>query len=239
MAESRREGAGGDLARRGAAEFVGTFFLVFVGVGAVATDAAFGGLGPVGVALAFGAVVAAMVYATGHISGAHLNPAVTLGFLSTGHVTRTDAAAYVGAQVLAAVVAAGALEVMLGLAPAVGTTVPDVPLAAAFGVEVLITFALMFVIMAVATDPRATGSLAGVAIGLAVTMGALMGGGPTGGSMNPARSFGPALATGEWTAHWLYWVAPCVGAVAGARCYRMIQVVEVTPPTPGPSKERV
>jgi MIP family channel proteins len=211
------------LLQRSAAEFVGTFFLVFIGVGAIATDVRYGSLGTVGIALAFGAVVAAMVYATGHLSGAHLNPAVTLGFTATGHFARRDAYGYVAAQLAGATVAAFVLDTTLGLGPAIGVTSPTVPLAGAFAMEGFITFALMFVIMAVATDGRVVPGFAGVAIGLAVAMGAMVGGPVTGGSMNPARSFGPSLATGQWPAHWLYWVAPCMGAVAGAVSYQLLR----------------
>lgn len=219
-----------DLAQRCGAEFIGTFLLVFVGVGAIATDAAHGAPGSLGIALTFGAVVAAMVYATGHISGAHLNPAVTLGFVSAGRMSIPDAVAYVCVQMMAAGSASLLLDATVGLQTAVGVTTPAISLPSALAIEATITFALMFVIMAVATDRRASASLAGVAIGLAVMMGALMAGPLTGGSMNPARSFGPSLATGEWTAHWLYWLAPCAGALLAVRSY--LAVARVDPPAP-------
>lgn len=211
-----------DLIRRCGAEFVGTFMLVFVGVGAIAADASGAGLGAIGISLAFGAVVAAMVYATGHISGAHLNPAVTLGFSAAGRMSPRDALAYAGTQIVAATAAALLLDAVVGLTPAIGVTAPSVPIPGAIVVELVTTFGLMFVIMAVATDPRASPALAGVAIGLAVAMGALMGGAFTGASMNPARSFGPAFATGSWNAHWLYWAAPGIGALLAVGCYGLL-----------------
>jgi MIP family channel proteins len=211
-----------DLARRCAAEAVGTFFLVFIGVGAIAVDARTGALGHLGVSLAFGLVVATMVYATGHISGAHLNPAVTLGFRAMGRFESRNVPPYIGAQIFGAVAAATLLASTLGLPDGAGATVPTTALIPAWALELVLTFGLMFVIAAVATDERSVPGFAGLAIGFAVAMGALMGGPMTGASMNPARSFGPALATGQWSAHWLYWTAPICGAVLGGLTYQFI-----------------
>lgn len=211
-------------ARRSVAEGIGTFFLVFIGAGAVAVDAHTGGaVGHVGIALAFAFVVLGMVYAIGHISGAHINPAVTLGFWSAGRFPREGVLPYLTAQCSGAGLAGFGLFWILDGPEVLGATVPSVPLGPAFGLELLLTFALMFVIMAVATDRRVAGGFAGLAIGLTVGFGALMGGPLTGASMNPARSLGPAVAGGGWTAHWLYWAAPVLGAVMAAATYDWIR----------------
>ena len=201
----------------------GRFFLVFVGVGAIAVDRGTQALGHVGVSLCFGFAVCAMVYATGHISGAHLNPAVTFAFRVTGRCPRGDALPYVAAQVFGALAAAVLLRVTIELPTGTGTTIPQIPLASAWVTEFVLTFALMFVIAAVATDPRAHGTTAGLAIGIAVAMGALVGGPLTGGSMNPARSLGPAIVTGVFRSHWVYWTAPVVGAISGALAYEVVR----------------
>lgn len=213
---------GRDLARRALAEAVGTFALVFIGCGAVRADALTGGaLGPVGIALAFGAVITTMIMATGHISGAHFNPAVTLAFASIGQIRWREVPAYVLAQGAAAVLGAAAVA-GLGDSTVVGATTPSLPLSQAFVVETIITFFLMFVITAVATDKRAPQATAGLAIGGTVMLAALVCGGHTGASMNPARSLGPALFDSlEFL--WLYFTAPVLGAVLGAWTYRVIQ----------------
>jgi aquaporin Z len=162
----------------------------------------------VGVALAFAFVVIAMVYALGHISGAHINPAVTLGFWSVGRFPASEVAPYVAAQCLGATAASALSRAALGAVGHVGATLPHVPVLTAFGIEWLLSFALMFVIMAVATDERVADGFAAIAVGLTVGFCALVGGPLTGASMNPARSFGPALIGGLWQAHWLYWIAP-------------------------------
>jgi MIP family channel proteins len=219
-----------NLPRRCLAELVGTFFLVLVGGGAIASNAEGGAIGALGIALAFAFVVAAMVYATGHLSGAHLNPAVTLALSSIGRISARDGAAYAAAQVVGATAACVLLERGIGLDVGAAVTAPSIATASAFVTETLITLGLTFVIVAVATDERAARSMSGVAIGLAVGMGALFAGPLTGGSMNPARSFGPAVVVGEWSSHWLYWAAPCVGAVGGAWAYQAARGRSPDPP---------
>jgi MIP family channel proteins len=216
----------GAAARRAAAEGIGVFFLVLAGCGAIAVDRETGALGPAGVAAAFGLVVLVMVMATGHVSGAHLNPAVTLGFFSLGRIDARSAGSYVAAQFLGATAAAACLAALLPIEAAaarLGATVPSGSTLQSLALETLLTSMLMFVIVSVATDERAQGQLAGVAIGGAVALGSLWGGPVSGASMNPARSFGPALVSGVWTDHWIYWAGPIAGAVAGAWAYRRIQ----------------
>ena len=182
-----------------------------------------GAIGHTGVALAFAFVVTAMVYALGHLSGAHINPAVTLGFWSVRRFPAREVAPYIVAQIVGATAGSGVLRSVLGPVGHLGATLPSVPIGGAFAVEWLLSFALMFVIMAVATDERSANGLAGVAVGLTVGFCALTGGPLTGASMNPARSFGPALIGGIWTAHWVYWIAPITAMIMAARLYDVLR----------------
>lgn len=182
-----------------------------------------GAIGETGVSLAFGFVVAGMIYTVGHLSGAHINPAVTIGFWSVGRFPRSKVPIYLAAQVLGAIAASVVLQTTLGNVAFLGATVPAVDVHAAFILEWLLSFVLMFVIMAVATDERAVRSFAGPAVGLTVAFDALMGGPLTGASMNPARSFGPALIAGVWTAHWLYWLAPVGAMITAAWAYEALR----------------
>ena len=218
-------GNGIELWRRAAAEGLAAFALVFAGCGAIVTDASYdGALGTVGIGLVFGLIIMVMIYATGHLSGAHINPAVTIAFTLTRHFGVRDAAAYIAAQLAGAT--AGAL-VLLAVWPdkpaALGATVPSVAAGSALVYEVILTAILMFVIIAVATDTRAVGAAAAIAIGATVGLDAIFGGPVTGASMNPARSFGPALAAGEWQDFWIYVVGPVAGAAAGAFAYQLVR----------------
>ncbi len=220
-----------DLRRRAAAEAIGAFALVFAGCGAIVTDAEHpGALGTVGIALVFGLVIMAMVYATGHLSGAHLNPSVTLAFTLTRHFPVRDAIVYIGAQLAGAIAGAALLLAVWPSQPAsLGATLPSVGTGSALVYEAVLTAFLMFTIMAVATDTRAVGAGAAIAIGGVIGLDALFGGPITGASMNPARSIGPALVSGELHDLWIYLVAPVVGAAVGALAY---QLVRGTPSTP-------
>lgn len=212
------------------AESLGTFALVFAGCGAAITDAATGGrLGPVGIALTFGFVIAAMVFALGPISAAHFNPAVTLGFAAAGRFPWRHVPAYVGAQTAGALLASLLHRLLYGSGAAAkaafGATVPVVPLPAAAGFEVVLTFLLMLVIMAVATDRRVPGAVPGLAIGLTVAVCACFAGPETGASMNPARSLAPALLAGGTALADLplYLIAPPAGAALAALCYELLR----------------
>jgi aquaporin NIP len=213
------------LARRAAAEALAAFALVFAGCGAIVTDARYDhALGTVGIALVFGLVIMAMVYATGHLSGAHINPAVTIAFAAARHFPPREAAAYIAAQLAGATAAALLLLAVWPDQPAeLGATVPSVRAASALVCEIVLTAVLMFVITAVATDTRAIGAGAAIAIGGTVGLDALLGGPVTGASMNPARSFGPALASGQWSDFWLYLAGPIAGAALGAFAYQLIR----------------
>ena len=215
--------SGGRL-RRLIAEAVGTFFLVLIGPGAAMVNAfSDGTVSHAGVALAFAFVVTAMVFALGHLSGAHINPAVTLAFWSVRRFPGPEVLPYLMAQCFGAILAAAALVGILGPVGGFGATVPAVSVGRAFGLEWLLSFALMLVVMAVATDRRVPGGFAALAVGLTVGFCALMGGPITGASMNPARSFGPAVVGGIWQAHWVYWLAPITGMVAAAHLYEHLR----------------
>jgi aquaporin NIP len=224
------------LLRRAIAEGIAAFALVFAGCGAVITNATHpGSLGAVGVSLVFGLVIMAMVYATGHLSGAHINPAVTFAFTLTRHFPRRDAVAYVIAQLAGATAAAFVLAASWPGKPAsLGATVPTVGVTTALLYETVLTAFLMFVIISVATDTRAVGAAAALAIGGTVGLDALVGGAITGASMNPARSFGPALASGQWHEFWIYPVGPLLGATLGALAYQYIRTPR-TPPGGAPA----
>jgi MIP family channel proteins len=213
------------LARRAAAEGLAAFALGFAGCGAIVANARYdSSLGTVGVALVFGLVIMVMVYATGHLSGAHINPAVTAAFALTRHFPPKEAIAYVVAQCLGAL--AGALVLLAAWTdkPAnLGATVPSVGTGTALLYEIVLTAFLMFVIVAVATDTRAVGAAAAIAIGGTVGLDALFGGPVTGASMNPARSLGPALAAGEWRDFWVYVAGPLAGASLGALAYQLVR----------------
>ena len=213
------------LPRRVAAEALAAFALVFAGCGAIVADAQYdGALGAVGVSLVFGLIIMVMVYATGHLSGAHINPAVTIAFTLSRHFPPRDALAYVGAQIAGATAGALALLAVWTDKPAhLGATIPTVGTGSALVYEVVLTAFLMFVIMAVATDTRAVGAAAAIAIGGTVGLDALFGGPVTGASMNPARSFGPALASGTWHAFWIYVLGPVLGAALGALAYQLVR----------------
>jgi len=218
-------GNGIELWRRAAAEGLAAFALVFAGCGAIVADARYdGALGVVGIGLVFGLVIMAMIYATGHLSGAHINPAVTIAFTLTRHFSARDAAAYVAAQLAGAAAAALLLLAIWPDQPAsLGATVPSVAVGSALVYEAVLTAVLMFVIVAVATDTRAVGEAAAIAIGATVGLDAMFGGPISGASMNPARSAGPALVSGDLHALWLYIVAPLVGAAIGALTYQLIR----------------
>ncbi|MFQ5628973.1 MAG: MIP/aquaporin family protein [bacterium] len=211
------------------AEFIGTFALIFVGVGAIAADNITPGVGLTGIALAHGLTIAVMASATAAISGGHLNPAVTIGLLSAGKIDLKNAIGYVVAQCLGGIVAAGLikLSVPATITAAVSMGTPAVNAAAdvtpmmALVTEIILTFFLIFVIYGTAVDKRAP-KVGGLFIGLTVTLDILMGGPISGAAMNPARHLGPALLGGGLQNTWIYWVGPVIGGVLAALVYRHV-----------------
>ena len=173
----------------------------------------------------FGGAVSIMIYATGHISGAHLNPAVTLAFYWRGRFPKSKLLPYIAAQILGATLASSAHWLIWGGEHHFGATQLSVSIGTGFIVEFILSFVLMFVIMSVATDSRAVGELAGIAIGSTVALCAFVGGPLTNASMNPARSIGPAIFALDASVLWLYIAAPIMGAGLGAFCYDKIRCV--------------
>ena len=215
---------GNSLFNKAIAELIGTFALVFAGCGSVMVAARFPGTVPPGaVSLVFGLVVAAMIYSVGHISGAHFNPAVTLAFAVARHFPKRDVLFYWAAQFIGAVAASGALFFLLPPGSEFGATHSHVGNWAGLGWEIILSFFLMFVIVSVATDTRAVGTMAGAAIGSTVTLAAFVGGPVTGASMNPARSLAPALFDGNFSDQWIYFAGPAIGAALAALVYNRIR----------------
>ncbi len=204
------------------AEFIGTFVLVFAGTGAVVVNAQTGALGNTGIAFVFGFVVAAMIYAIGHISGAHMNPAVTIAFWLGKKFDKKNALPYISSQILGAIFASLLIVAILGTDAFAGATLPkDENFMQSFYLEIILTFFLMLVI--VGSTSGNYQQFAGLAIGLTVGLDALFGGPISGASMNPARSFGPALISGNFSYHWIYWAAPILGAALAVLAYNIIK----------------
>jgi MIP family channel proteins len=208
------------------AEAIGTFILVFMGTGAVVVDRiSQGAITHLGISSVFGAVVAALIYSLGHVSGAHFNPAVTLAFWRSGFFPGQRVVPYIVGQCVGAIAASGLLRVTFGVVANLGATLPlgDNWLQA-FILETVLTFILMFVIFGSGLDRRAPIGFAGIAIGLTVMVEAAVMGPITGASMNPARSLAPALVAGLWQHHWVYWVAPILGAQLAGWVYRWLSL---------------
>jgi MIP family channel proteins len=212
------------IVHRVAAEFIGTFALVFAGAGAIVVSASRdGAIAHEGIAAVFGLVIMVMIYAVGHISGAHFNPGVTLGFAVARRFPMADILPYWLGQFGGAICGALLLLVLFDDVASLGATLPSVSDSDAFILEVVLTFFLMFVIISVATDTRAVGQAAAIAIGGTVGLEALFGGPISGASMNTARSLGPAVVSGELDALWIYVLAPPIGAVLGALTYEFVR----------------
>lgn len=221
-----------DLLKSSLAEAVGTFILVFIGCGAILVNESSGGaLGHAGIAMTFGLTVMTVIFAIGHVSGAHINPAVTIALLMIKRVSLTKTLCYCVAQVLGAVLAALALKYTVATGDNLGVTTPVGSITQAFLMETLMTAFLVFMVVALVTDPRASSSLGALAVGGVITVDAFVGGPITGASMNPARSLGPALVAGQLEHIWLYVAAPLLGGLIGAGLYWMIGARTISKPS--------
>ncbi|KAJ7945108.1 Aquaporin NIP5-1 like [Quillaja saponaria] len=215
------------LARKLGAEFVGTFILIFAATAGPIVNQKYNGVETlIGNAACAGLAVMIVILSTGHISGAHLNPSLTIAFAALRHFPWVQVPAYIGAQVSASICASFALKGVFNPFMSGGVTVPSVSIGQAFALEFIITFNLLFVVTAVATDTRAVGELAGLAVGATVMLNILVAGPASGGSMNPVRTLGPAVAAGNFKALWIYLVAPTLGALVGAGTYTAVKLPE-------------
>lgn len=207
-----------------AAEFLGTFALVFAGTGAiVVNDVSGGAVTHVGVALTFGLVVLAMIYVLGDVSGAHLNPAVTIAFWAARRFPGASIVPYALSQCAGALAASLVMRALFPAHPTLGATHPAGPALQSLVLEAILTFILMFAILGVSTGPREKGAFAAVAVGAVVGLEALFAGPVSGASMNPARSFAPALVSGDLSALWIYLVAPTAGGLLAVLACRCVQ----------------
>lgn len=212
------------LSHKFVAEGMGAFALVFAGTGAIMIDdVTAGGIGHVAIGLTFGLVIMVMIYACGHISGAHFNPAVTLAFAVGRHFPWSHVPHYWGAQLLGGLLASLLLRTLFGDVANLGTTMPRGSAGQSFVLEMTLTLILMFVITSVATDERAVGQAAAIAIGGTIGLEALFAGPISGASMNPARSLAPAIVSGTWDGQWLYVAGPALGAIGGVLLYRFVR----------------
>jgi aquaporin Z len=214
----------GEALRKVNAEVFGTFALVFAGTGAIViNDVTAGGVSHVGIALTFGLIVLAMIYALGDVSGCHLNPAVTIGFYMARRLRGKSVLPYIASQCAGALLASVTLRIMFPAHMTLGATLPSGPLLQSFVLEFILTLILMFVVLSVSEGPKEKGILAGVAIGAIVGLEALFGGPISGASMNPARSLAPAIVAMQLEVVWIYLTAPVLGACASVLLCRCIQ----------------
>ncbi len=210
--------------RKLAAELIGTFILVFAGTGAIViNDARSGVISHVGIALTFGLVVLTMVYAVGDVSGAHLNPAVTLGFFAARRLSARWIVPYIVSQCAGALLASLVLRFMFPTHTTLGATLPAGSVGQSFALEAILTFILMFVILSVSTGAKEKGITAGIAVGAVIGLEALFAGPISGASMNPARSLAPALVSLHPESLWVYLTAPVLGAVVSVLACRCVQ----------------
>lgn len=218
------------IARKAIAEAMGTFAMVFAGTGAIViNNVSEGAITHVGIALTFGLVVMAVIYALGEVSGAHINPAVTLAFWAAGRFKAREIVPYLVAQLIGAVAASALLLVLFGNVKSLGATLPAGAPWQSFVLEVVLTWFLMFVILGVSTGARESGIMAGAAIGGVVALEAIFAGPISGASMNPARSLAPALMSGHLEHVWVYLLAPVVGALLAVPSAALVRLRKPKP----------
>jgi aquaporin NIP len=212
------------LGKKLVAEFIGTFALVFAGTGAIVINqVSTGAISHVGIALTFGLIVLAMIYTLGDISGAHLNPAVTLGFWMAGRFPGGTLIPYISAQLVGAFCASGLLRFLFPENASLGATIPDGPAIQSFILELILTWLLMLVILNVSTGAKEKGITAGIAVGSVIALEAMFAGPICGASMNPARSIAPAVVGGNLQHLWIYLAAPVLGALLAVPTCTCIQ----------------
>jgi aquaporin NIP len=210
--------------RKCLAEILGTFAMVFAGTGAIVINDVSGGMVThAGIAVTFGLIVLAMIYAIGDISGAHINPAVTIAFWWAGRFPGRRVGPYLASQLTGALLASGALRLMFAAHPTLGLTHPAGSQFQSFVLEFMLTAILMFVILGVSTGAKDQGIMAGLAIGAVVMLEAMFAGPISGASMNPARSLGPAVVSGHLHDLWIYLTAPVLGAIAAVMAWRAVR----------------
>ncbi|KAJ4978337.1 hypothetical protein NE237_009117 [Protea cynaroides] len=215
------------LTKKVGAEFVGTFILIFAATAGPIVNQKYNAAETlIGNAACAGLAVMVVILSTGHISGAHLNPSLTIAFATFRHFPWVQVPAYIMAQVSASICASFTLKTVFHPFMSGGVTVSSVSVGQAFALEFLVSFILLFVVTAVATDTRAVGEMAGIAVGATVMLNILVAGPSSGGSMNPVRTLGPAIAAGNYREIWIYIIAPTLGALAGAGVYTVVKLQE-------------
>jgi aquaporin Z len=213
--------------RKFIAEAIGTFMMVFAGTGAIViNDVTAGSVTHVGIAITFGLVVMAMIYAIGDVSGAHLNPAVTFGFVISGRLSGRSLFPYIVSQLAGAFLASALVLLLFGNRVSLGATIPAGSAWQSFGLEAVLTCILMFVILCVSTGTKEVGTMAGIAVGGVIALEAMFAGPICGASMNPARSLSPAIVSGNFHALWVYLIAPFAGSAVSVLLWRATREFE-------------
>ncbi|KAL3844922.1 hypothetical protein ACJIZ3_002325 [Penstemon smallii] len=210
------------------AELIGTYFVIFAGCGSVAVNKIYGGsITFPGICVTWGLIVMVMIYTVGHVSGAHFNPAVTITFTLLGRFPWKQVPLFIIAQLSGSILASATLAVMFDITTETYYgTLPVGSNGQSFAIEIIISFLLMFVVSGVATDSRAVGEMAGLAVGMTIMLNVFVAGPISGASMNPARSIGPAIVEHEYRGLWVYIVGPIIGTIAGGFAYNLIRFTD-------------